>query len=612
MRTALDRRAPEIAGLGLLLVIATLVWLARDFVEQNGWITHSLEIEKSLGKLLYTVQDAETGQRGYLLTGNKEFLAPYTSARRDIASQLERLRSLVADNPEQVANFAEARAAIGERLDSLEERIEEYQRGRFVSSNLQEGRARMLAVRSKISQMQAIEAGLLSTRTRTAEAIRRAVLAAAIIGTMFCLGMIFFWIRWSRRQAAELDANNRSLRLAMAERDVSEDKLRQMHKMEAIGQLTGGIAHDFNNMLAVVIGAVGLAQRRLSKGDTDVAPLLAGAMDGANRAATLTKRLLAFSRQQALSPQSISANKIVAGLSELISRTIGQQVHAETVLSAGLWSIHADPVMLENAIINLCVNARDAMPDGGRLTIETSNAYLDEAYLADQQDLKAGQYVMIAVTDTGCGMRPDVLKKAFDPFFTTKAQGKGTGLGLSQVHGFVKQSGGHIKAYSEPGAGTSVKMYFPRFMDANAETRIITEGGSVVTVGRSAAPHSLVLVVEDDPSVRETSVAMLRDLGYATLEADAAASALRVLDANKDVTLLFTDIVMPEINGRKLADEALKRSPGLKVLFTTGFTRNAVVHNGVLDSGVHLLQKPFTIDELAAKVHQLLAEEAVP
>lgn len=612
MRTALDRRAPEIAGLGLLLVIATLVWLARDFVEQNGWITHSLEIEKSLGKLLYTVQDAETGQRGYLLTGNKEFLAPYTSARRDIASQLERLRSLVADNPEQVANFAEARAAIGERLDSLEERIEEYQRGRFVSSNLQEGRARMLAVRSKISQMQAIEAGLLSTRTRTAEAIRRAVLAAAIIGTMFCLGMIFFWIRWSRRQAAELDANNRSLRLAMAERDVSEDKLRQMHKMEAIGQLTGGIAHDFNNMLAVVIGAVGLAQRRLSKGDTDVAPLLAGAMDGANRAATLTKRLLAFSRQQALSPQSISANKIVAGLSELISRTIGQQVHAETVLSAGLWSIHADPVMLENAIINLCVNARDAMPDGGRLTIETSNAYLDEAYLADQQDLKAGQYVMIAVTDTGCGMRPDVLKKAFDPFFTTKAQGKGTGLGLSQVHGFVKQSGGHIKAYSEPGAGTSVKMYFPRFMDANAETRIITEGGSVVTVGRSAAPHSLVLVVEDDPSVRETSVAMLRDLGYATLEADAAASALRVLDANKDVALLFTDIVMPEINGRKLADEALKRSPGLKVLFTTGFTRNAVVHNGVLDSGVHLLQKPFTIDELAAKVHQLLAEEAVP
>ena len=288
----------------------------------------------------------------------------------------------------------------------------------------------------------------------------------------------------------------------------------------------------------------------------------------------------------------------------MICRTLGETIKVETVLAGGLWTIHVDPPQLENALLNLCVNARDAMSEGGNLTIETANAHLDEAYAGVYREVTAGQYVMVAVSDSGDGMPPDIIDKAFDPFFTTKGAGKGTGLGLSQVHGFVKQSGGHIKIYSEQGVGTTVKMYFRRF--------IATQGDSVISQGRAASRpqmsdgNQLILVVEDDDRVRETTVAMLDDLGYATIQAECAQAALRQLDARPDVALMFTDIVMPDINGRKLAAEALKRRPELKVLFTTGFTRNAVVHNGVLDAGVQLLQKPFTAEELATKIRDAL------
>jgi CheY-like chemotaxis protein len=310
---------------------------------------------------------------------------------------------------------------------------------------------------------------------------------------------------------------------------------------------------------------------------------------------------LAFSRQQALTPESIDPNKFVSGLSDLLRRTLGEAVQIEIVLAGGLWKTHADANQLESAVLNLSINARDAMPDGGKLTIETLNAHLDEHYAAQHVEVPAGQYVLIAVTDTGMGMPPDVVSRAFDPFFTTKEIGKGTGLGLSQVFGFVKQSGGHIKIYSEVGQGTTVKLYLPRFIGSE---QVAEESARP---NRAAGnPSESILVVEDEERVRSLTVGCLRELGYTVQHADSAAAALRILDADPAIRLLFTDIVMPEINGRKLADEALRRRPELRVLFTTGYTRNAIVHNGVLDPGVHLIGKPFTIDQLAAKVRDIL------
>jgi hypothetical protein len=322
--------------------------------------------------------------------------------------------------------------------------------------------------------------------------------------------------------------------------------------MEIIGQFTVGIAHDFNNMNAVVIGNLNLLQRRLTNAQPSVTRFVQSALEGADRAAALTSRLLAFSRQQPLARTAIDANKLIAGMTELLQRSLGEAIVLETVLGGDLWRTHIDGPQLESAIVNLAVNTRDAMPEGGRLTIETLNSHLHEAYATDHQEVKAGQYLLIAVTDTGAGMSAETIARAFDPFFTTKATGKGAGLGLSQVYGFVKQSGGHVKIYSELGQGTTVKVYLPRFIgpiadrDAPPKETIVTKGSS----------HEILLVVEDDKRVRRFTVDALRDLDYTVLHADGAANALRVLDGHPDVHLLLTDIVMPEVNGRQLAEAA--------------------------------------------------------
>lgn len=408
----------------------------------------------------------------------------------------------------------------------------------------------------------------------------------------------------------ELSRLNQTLEQRVAdeirERMQVEEALRQAQKMEAIGQLTGGVAHDFNNLLTIIMGSLDSIRRQLDDPakELDVARLrrLQGmAFHGAERAATLTSRLLAFARRQPLKPEPLDVNKLATGLTDLLQRSLGERIELETVSAAGLWLAKADRAELESALVNVAINARDAMPDGGKLTIETANTWLDEEYVGSlTEPVPPGQYVMLAVTDTGHGMDRRTLDRVFEPFFTTKGVGKGTGLGLSQVYGFVRQSGGHIRIYSEPGAGTTIRLYLPREVDPRAEAsqaqlETVADGGS-----------ETILVVEDHDALRDYSTSVLRELGYQVLEASGGEKALEVLKIRRDVQLLFTDVVMPGLNGRQLADEAMRLRPELKVLFTTGYTRNAIVHNGRLDPGVDLIGKPFTFGALAAKVRQIL------
>ncbi len=398
---------------------------------------------------------------------------------------------------------------------------------------------------------------------------------------------------------AGLAAANAQLLQQIVEREKAEAQLRQVQKMESIGQLTGGIAHDFNNMLSIVIGNLDIAQRRFATHPDSVLGAIRHALEGANRAATLTRRLLAFARRQPLQSQRVEAAALVEAMSELLRRTLGEGIVIETRSAAGLWPIRADPGELENAILNLCVNARDAMRGAGRLTIATANVTLDEA--AAGADALPGDYVAVSVADTGPGMPREVVERAFEPFFTTKETGKGTGLGLSQVYGFCRQSGGHVKIDSTIGEGTTVSLFLPRD-DAAPEVARPADRGSLPR----ASAGDVVLVVEDESQVRRISAESLRELGYVVVEAADGRSALAALAANPCVRLLFTDVVMPGMNGRELADRALQVRPDLVVVFATGYSGDAIVHNGTVDAGVRLLQKPFTLDQLAHKMRAAL------
>ena len=390
----------------------------------------------------------------------------------------------------------------------------------------------------------------------------------------------------------------------MDQRFAAEELLRQALKMEAIGQLTGGVAHDFNNLLTIILGNLEMAKRQLiawtDAEHTKLGRRIDNAMQGATRAATLTKRLLAFSRQQTLNPAIIDINRLLSGLADFLQRAIGEHISLEIVGSAGVWPVEADQTELEAAVLNLAVNARDAMPEGGNLTIEASNSYLDEAYCRQNTDARPGQYVQITATDTGAGMTRQTLGRAFEPFFTTKQVGQGTGLGLSQVYGFVKQSGGHVKIYSEVGEGTSVKIYLPRHLGSSAASADATPAPDRSQRGET------ILVAEDDNDVRAYVVETLEGLGYDVIGTAGAEAALKVLAQNARIKLLLTDVVMPGKDGRKLAREALERQPDLKVLFMTGYSHNAIVHQGRLDPGVALIQKPLTSDQLAAMVRKVL------
>jgi PAS domain S-box-containing protein len=384
----------------------------------------------------------------------------------------------------------------------------------------------------------------------------------------------------------------------------AQEQLAVSQKMEAIGQLSGGIAHDFNNLLMIVLGNLETIQRRTKDlgGSANIQRALNNAMRGAQRAATLTARLLAFSRRQPLNPRPLDVNKFLSGVVDFLQRSLGELIEIEAVGAAGLWQIEIDAAHFESTLVNLAINGRDAMPRGGKLTIEAANVFIDDEYCRVNPELLPGQFVIVCVSDTGTGMSKDVLDRAFEPFFTTKDMGQGTGLGLSQVYGFVKQSGGHIKLYSEPGQGTTVKMYFPRLIGRGAED---DDGLSEpVEVGEQG---ETILVVEDDDDVREYLLDALRDLKYHVISASNADAALNILKrAAVRVDLLLTDVIMPGANGRELGRRAQQLRPSLKILYMTGYSRNAVVHQGRLDDGVEFIQKPMTQADLSVRVRQIL------
>ncbi|MDX7952412.1 PAS domain S-box protein [Lichenihabitans sp. Uapishka_5] len=389
----------------------------------------------------------------------------------------------------------------------------------------------------------------------------------------------------------------------LTEQRATEAALRQSQKMEAVGQLTGGIAHDFNNLLAGISGSLELIQARLSQGRIgEVDRYVVAAQGAARRAAALTHRLLAFSRRQTLAPKPTDVNRLVTGMEEMIRRTVGPQVTLEVVTAPGRWGTLIDPPQLENALLNLCINARDAMPDGGRITVETANTWLDERG-ARERDLAPGQYLSVCVSDTGHGMSSDVIARIFDPFFTTKPIGQGTGLGLSMVYGFVRQSGGQVRVYSEVGQGTTMCLYLPRY-HVMAPDALPDDPAAEIA---QALAGETVLVVDDEPTVRMLVVEVLEDLGYTALEAGDGAAGLRVLQSGVRIDLLVTDVGLPGgMNGRQLADAARVARPSLKVLFITGYAENSVIGHGHLDPGMHILTKPFALDVLAARIRDMI------
>ncbi len=696
----------------LLAICAGVVWHATS----SSWASrrlaqHSIAVMQAAETLLSEVQDAETGQRGYILTRQEQYLAPFRAALTQIPPAFDGLRALLTNTPAEADVAERLRGAIHTKLFELAKTVEVAQNEGFdaavkivltdigkqamdeirgtirslvqqeseiVSANRADvyywdrvnliiggaGGAIVLIALSiaawmihrGIDQLHLAEqnireqAGLLQG---TLDNVRDGVVAFDADGRLTAANRRFFRLmkfppglerpgaRLAEFLAAEADRPERIFvdgeaaaeaaseggvvrRISIEKRDLevyrnampqggfivtckditqrlrTEAGLRQAQKMESIGQLTGGVAHDFNNLLQVVIGNIEFLIGALK----DAPALLTrarSALLASQRGAQLTRQLLAFARRQPLNPAPINPGRLIQGMTDLLQRTLGDDIQVEASIAGGLWNTLVDAAQLESAILNLAINARDAMPEGGKLTIEVANAFLDDAYAAEHADVAPGQYVMLAVTDTGTGMTPDVVARAFEPFFTTKPEGKGTGLGLSMVYGLVKQSGGHVKIYSEPGHGTTMKLYLPREHGAEVATNGLN--------GRAAVGgNERILVVEDDATVRQTVVDMLRQLGYRIAIAESGEQALDLLKGGMKIDLLFTDVVMPgPVGGRELARQAAALLPGLFVLYTSGYTENAVIHHGRLDPGLHLLSKPYGIEELGHKLRLVFA-----
>ncbi len=607
------RREQAIVAAGFLLLLlacaaaAAMTFSARD---ADAWVNHTLDVRQNIQQVTGLLTDAESAQRGYLLTGDETYLAPLDRARPLLPVVLKRLQTLTGDNPAQQIRLRSVENVLADRMAILQRTVELRRAGRGTEAVLLvkngPGRSLSAQARSLLSDADIEEAQLFRDRVSAAGMQRTRLLIVMLVSALIATILMMAVTIVGRRYTRAVIAANVELKHEISERERIEAQLRQSQKMEAIGRLTGGVAHDFNNMLAIVIGSLDLALTRTGD-EARTRKLMESALEGARRGAALTQRLLAFSRQAPLDPKPVDINKSVFDMSQLLFRTLGEEIKIETVLAAGLWRANLDAPQLESAILNLAVNARDAMPGGGKLTLETANTYLDQAYAKTHDAIAAGQYVMIAVSDTGAGMTPEVTANAFEPFFTTKPSGSGTGLGLSQVHGFAKQSGGHVKLYSEPGQGTTVKLYFPRL---NAEAATV-EVAAPPPLPRDYAART-ILVVEDEAGVRAFAVEALRELGYQALEAESARAALALLAEHPEIDLLLTDVVMPEKNGRQLTEQVLRERPDLPVIYMTGYTRNAIVHNGTLDPGTNLLTKPFTLLQLEAELRRVLPPPVPP
>ena len=601
------RRVPlmPLAGLAITLVagIAAL-FLSLAVARANRWIAHTIRTEVAIERVGERLATFESGYRGYMVRANPVLLRDAVEAHDDLRLRLRELRTETSDNPVQRRNLDALTALIDARLGEARHLV--GMRPHMDAAMLDpqvtrtHGRELMAAIRARSAAMFAEEERLLARRQRWVELCTIA-LALGLAGAVVLVVVVaYLTVNDARERYAALERAHSAINAEMERREAAETALRHMQKMETIGQLTGGIAHDFNNMLAVVIGSLDLAQHG-AHDPARVQRSIAAAMDGAARAATLVSRLLAFSRRQPLSPVAIDANRLVAGMSDLLRRTLGERVSVEIDLAADPWACFADPSQLETAIVNLAVNARDAIgADGGRVTIRTRNVTIvpDEG---PDRVLDPGDYVLIGVSDTGPGMPPEVIGRAFDPFFTTKDVGKGTGLGLSQVFGFASQSGGHAAIESMVGRGTDVLVYLPRHHGKAIEPKIAADAPLA-----AGAADEVILVAEDEPQVRQLSVAALRELGYTVLAAANGEEALTILDQQPRVTLLFSDIVMPGMTGRALAREALRRRPDLRLLYTSGYSPDQHEPTSSPDGAGALLPKPFTLTQLAQRVRAAL------
>ena len=704
-------RAIFLGGIPVVLILALMAFALVKFAagarEEQGWVVHSYEVMSTMRAILVDAVDAETGQRGYLLTHRPSYLAPFHAAEARLDQHIDQFEALTRDNPDQQKRAQELRKLFAERFRILNAGItlSPYvpKLPPELLTLLDQGKITMDTTRSVVAIGMAEERRLLDARIEARRTTERNEILAAILVAVIALFVFliaaFLLVRNNVRLAlsealrarqarilqatvdnirdgilvfdeeakvaafneiffrlmdfptslaamgtalkafndvdeklaretlaalpesvpgaqdyARFQRNNRALDVYKAdipqegfvvaaadvtERVRAEQSLRNAQKMESIGQLTGGMAHDFNNLLQIISANLDLLVK--NEGDASKrAARLQSAVAAVERGARLTGQLLAFARRQALDPRSTNLGRTVQEMTDLLRRTLGERIEVEAMVAGGLWNTMVDRSQVENAILNLAINSRDAMPDGGKLTIEVANAFLDDTYAAAHSEVVPGQYVMLAISDTGQGMPAEVIARAFDPFFTTKPEGQGTGLGLSQVFGFVKQSGGHVKIYSEIGEGTTIKIYLPRSRKPQDVQESLYEqpviGGT-----------ETILVVEDDDGVRAAVTDLLSELGYTVLKASNAEEALTVLKAGADVDLLFTDVVMPgQIPTRELARRAKDSRPGLRVLFTSGYTQNAIVHNGKLDDDVFLLSKPYRKDDLARKLRSLL------
>ncbi|WP_457796574.1 CHASE3 domain-containing protein [Methylocystis sp. S23] len=588
--------------------------------ESGAMVRHTLQIETALHRLNSEVRRAESEERGSIITRGADNFTLKADLSTLIESQLIELGALVVDDSEQAERLAALRPALQERLRLLERKLDLIKAGRFDEAaevvRSGQGKALMDQIDALINDMVAAEEDLY--RSREARMSQATDSLQAAIGTMIVLlGFVgAFSVLLTHKQITALRRSSESLKLAYNElitestkRGALEAQLRQSQKLEALGQLAGGIAHDFNNMLGVIVASLNILRRKLQRKEDGIDQMIDSALDGADRAAKLVHRLLAFSRIQPLNPTPLDANQLVTGMSAILQRTLGAPVQLATVLDRNLWPTKVDANELESAILNLAVNARDAMPKGGQLTIETANTELDEDYVAENPDARPGQYVVISVSDTGAGMTPEVIAKAFDPFFTTKPIGKGTGLGLSQAHGFVRQSGGHVTIYSEVGQGTCIKLYLPRYLEDNAEAQPAAPEPTQEEFPRGR-PEEIVLLVEDDDNARRVASQGVRELGYTVLEAGSGKDAIQIIRARADISLMITDVFMPEMDGARLAREAVFRRHALHVLFITGYSEHAIMRNGILDPDVNLLTKPFTLAQLARKIRDALDGKA--